>query len=57
MIKHTLFAGAVAILLTGCHAALLAVPVAITVAKDVLEIDVTAKQLFQPPPPSPAAIP
>lgn len=36
-------------LTTGCTAALVAIPAAITIAKDVLEIDVTAKQLFAPP--------
>jgi hypothetical protein len=40
--------------LTGCAPALIAIPAAISIAKDVLEIDVTAKQLFAPPPAPPA---
>ena len=67
MIRLHLAAGALALALSGCH--FLAAPLivnagtaigiasgVVSVAKDVLELDVSARQLLAPPLPSPAAV-
>lgn len=68
MIRAHCIAAALCVALTGCHFLLAAPVVAVTtglgaassaasLAKDVLEIDVTARNLFAAPAPSPAAVP